>query len=370
MKNKKLIILFLITLSVILVAGITAKIRAPQKSLEKITLFPELGKQINNVSRIVIRGNNKTVELKQQDKNWVIASSDNYPALFNKVRETVLNMANLAIVDKKTDNPDLYSRLGVEGPDVKDTTSLLITLYDRKNQASASLIVGNPRQSSSSKPGLYVRKPDEKTALLVEGTLKISADPIDWFQKELFDIPQDRVKNIKIHFADGSDYETYKENPAQADFQIRGKSEEDINNKSATRVILNRLANGLQEMRADGVVAANKFTFPDDTILTTVTTFDGLVINAKLANVDNKTFANFTFDTNPELVAKITKAGKNETTDLDTGAQKKKVDMNELAQSMNNGLSKWVYQIPDYKYEALTTSPDTIRKLMENIPKK
>lgn len=370
MKNRKLIILFLITLAVILVAGITAKIRAPQKSLEKTALFPDLTNRINNVSRIVIKGYNKTVELSQHDQKWIITSSDNYPALFNKVRAAVINMADLKIVDEKTDNPDLYSRLGVEGPDVKDTNSLLITLYDDNNHASASLIVGDPRQSSSSKPGLYVRKPEEKTALLVEGTLDISADQTDWFQRNLFDIPKDRVKSVKLNFADGSNYEIYKDNPAQADFEIRGKNGKDSSNKSATRIILNRMANGLQEMRADSVMAAKNFTFPDDSIITNVTTFDGLVINAKLANVDDKTFANFTFSTNPELIAKDTETRNNENTDSNADKQNQKVDINELAQSMNNGLSGWVYQIPNYKYEALTTSPDSIKELMKTIPAK
>lgn len=364
MKNRKLIILFLITLAVILAAGITAKIRAPQKSLEKTALFPDLVNHINDVSRIVIKGYDKTVELKQNDKDWVITSSDNYPALFNKVRAVVINMADLKIVDKKTDNPELYSRLGVEGPDVKDTSSLLITLYDNENQIPASLIVGQPRQSSSSQPGLYVRKPDEKTALLVEGTIDITADQKGWFQQSLFDIPKDRVKAVKILFADGSDYEIFKENPAQADFQIPGQKE-DTSGKSATSIILNRLANGLQEMRADDVKAAENFSFPDDTITTTVTTFDGLVITARLASVNDMTFANFTFNTDPELASRNTGTDNTKT---ETPSQKSNIS--EVAQSMNDAMANWVYQIPDYKYEALTTSPDSIKKLMKTIPAK
>lgn len=361
MKSRKLIILLLVTLAVIIAAAITAKLRAPQSSIEKITLFPELASQINDVSRIVVKGNNQVVELKLMGQNWVISSSDNYPALFNKVRATVLNMADLKIVDEKTDNPDLYSHLGVEDPDVKDAQSLLITLYGSSNQERASLITGKPRQSSGSNPGLYVRKPDARTALLVEGVMDISADQTGWFERDLFDIPSDRVNKVTIHYPDGNEFEIFKDSPDQTDYTARGESDTDIAAISAARIIHQRLANGLQEMRADGVIARDNFTFPEDMITTTVTTFDGLVITAKLANVDEKYYGNFSFTVAPEKLSNTSETANTEPAS-ENKPQNKEVDINELAASMNNALSGWVYQLPDFKYETLTTNLDSLKK--------
>ena len=364
MKNKKLIILFLITLAVILTAGITAKMRAPQSSVETIPLFPDLTNRINDVAKIVIEGDEKTVELSQQGEIWVITTTDNYPALFNKVRAAVINLTSFKIVNEKTDNPELYNRLGVEDPAVEDATSLLITLFDEKDQKIVSLIVGNPRQSSGSKPGLYVRKPDEKTALLVEGVLDISANQTDWFHRDLFDIPSDRVSSVKINFADGNAFEIYKEAPEQTDFEVHG---ENIANESASKIIINRLGNSMQEMRADGVIAAGNFSFPDDAVTTTVTTFDGLVINAKLAQVDDKSYVNFTFTTDPEKLSADKETAANET-GTNAEAAISEVNITELAQTLDHALSGWVYLIPDFKYEALTTSPDSLINMLKALP--
>ena len=192
MKQKKLLILSIITVAVILAAGITSKLRAPQITKSKDILFPELASQINDVTTIDIKGNQRSILLRQKDSIWVIENSDNYPALFNKVKETVINLSELRIVDDKTDNPELYSRLGVEGPEVTGTTSLLVTLKNKSNQEIAAIIVGSQRQSSGSKPGLYVRKSNDTRALLVEGTLDVTDHKENWFHRDLFDISSAR----------------------------------------------------------------------------------------------------------------------------------------------------------------------------------
>src|SRR5690606_9131811 len=105
--------------------SITAKWHAPETTITKEILFPGLSDRINDIAAITIKGNKHTVELKQAGEQWVLASSDNYPALVNKVRAVAINMAELRQLEEKTANPDMYSRLGVEDPDSNDASSLL-----------------------------------------------------------------------------------------------------------------------------------------------------------------------------------------------------------------------------------------------------
>ena len=200
MKNRKLLLFSIVTLAVILAAGITAKLRAPQSTFSRQALFPELAGRINDVAGITIKGNKDTIVWQQQGGRWVLASADNYPALFNKIKQNVVGMAELRIVDEKTDNPEFYDRLGVEGPEVEGTKSMLITLEDKSGHTIAALIVGNKRQSSSNKPGLYVRNPDASRALLVEGDLDISDKSSHWFETHLFDIPAAYVQEVRISY--------------------------------------------------------------------------------------------------------------------------------------------------------------------------
>src|SRR5690606_31803241 len=131
----------------------------------------------------------------------------------------------------------------------------------------ASLIAGKPRQSAGSKPGLYVRLPDQARALLVEGVLDISANDADWFERNLFDIPSGYVKNVLIQYADGNSFEIYKERKEEPDFQARGVTLE----SSVAKIILTRIGRSLEELRAEGVRALDNFTFPEETTTTTVT---------------------------------------------------------------------------------------------------
>ncbi|MBI4006396.1 MAG: DUF4340 domain-containing protein [Gammaproteobacteria bacterium] len=356
MKHKKLLILSFITVAVILAAGITAKLRAPQITKSKDDLFPELAAHINNVSKIDIRGNQRSVLLRQKRNIWVIENADNYPALFNKVRETVINMSELRILDEKTDNPDLYSRLGVEGPEAEGTTSLLFTFRNDTDQEIAALIVGSQRQSSSSKPGLYVRKLNNPKALLVEGTLNITDHKEDWFERNLFDISSARVREVQIKQPDDNNLIIYKENKGQTDFELQNITEE---KKNISRIILNRIGTSLEEMRADDVRSLDQFMFPDDTIVTTISTFDGLKATVKSAKIDGKTYAHFEFSFDPALAA-----AQQETSEplAEEKPATDKVSAEQEARILKDSMSNWVYQIPDFKYEALTMNIDNITK--------
>jgi hypothetical protein len=361
MKNRKLLILSLVTIIVILAASITAKWHAPETTITKEILFPELESRINDIAAITIKGSKNTVDLKQQDELWVLASSDNYPALVNKVRATVINMAELKLLEEKTGNPDMYPRLGVEDPDSNDATSVLVTLKTGTGEKAASIIAGKPRQSAGSKPGLYVRLPDQTNALLVEGMLDVSANDADWFERNLFDIPSGFIKNVAIQYADGNNFEIYKEFKEQPDFQTRGIPIE----SSAVKIILTRIGRSMEEMRADGVKGLGSFSFPEETVTTTATTFDGLIITAKVTKVDNKAYAHFTFAVDPSAQNEENKTAEasEDTTDTLAGLTADfKPDPVQEAKYLTETLSPWVYQIPDFKYEALTSNPGNLKR--------
>ena len=369
MKNRKLFILSIVTLAVILAAGVTSRLRAPQSTFTRQLVFPELTGSINDIAGITIKGNQRTVVLQQQGERWVIASADNYPALFNKIKQNVVGMAELRIVDEKTDKPEFYDRLGVEGPDVEGTKSMLLTLKDRSGQTSGELIIGDKRQSPSNRPGLYVRKPDSAKALLVEGSLDISDQVSAWFENHLFDIPTSRVQEVRISYPGAGaqpqeDLVIRKDTREQPDFSINISS---LGKEPGASIIANRISRGLEEMRAENVQSLQNFNFPDDnTFTTTVSTFDGLVVTARLTQNDNVHYANFTFTDNPPTsIEKPESAGVAGATasPVDTGPAATNSHPAAGAEMFNKTLSAWVFEIPDFLYEALTTRPDQFRKL-------
>lgn len=355
MKNKKLILFFLVTVAVIIAAGIVSKLRAPQSTIEKTLLFPGLADRINEVSRITISSSEKSVELVEEGGDWVVASSANYPAVFGKVRAVALNLSQLKIVDEKTDNPELYGRLGVEDPAQKDARSMLLTLYNDAGESMAEVIVGRPRQSSSSKPGLYVRLPGRQTALLVEGQVDISAEDYDWYIRELINIPSAVVKRVNIAYPNGETFGIFKETRQQPDFET---TENDEKLSSAATIIINRIAKGLEELRADGVISRDDFTFPDTTTRTTYTTFDGIITRVKLAKIDDRAYAEFSFSIDEQLAEEADAA----TAASDAAKEQDIPPVKDVVANLSERIEGWIYQIPDFKYDALTTHLDKLKQ--------
>ncbi|MEJ2094314.1 MAG: hypothetical protein P8X93_03845, partial [Gammaproteobacteria bacterium] len=170
-----------------------------------------------------------------------------------------------------------------------------------------------------------------------------------------FDIPSEEMKEVVIQYADGNTFEIYKETREQPDFKVRNK--DDV--PSAAKIIVRRIASALEEMRADGVQAAGNFNFtPEETIKTTFTTFDGLIIESLLARIDDRAFGLFSASHDPAQAV----IPESDSTDAEELTEK----INEYVDTLNDRLSGWVYEIPVFKYEAMTTNIDDLTRFPVN----
>ena len=342
MKRQKLLLLSAVTIVIIIAAALFDQSRAPQTKIEKETLFPELANRVNDVTRIEINssGNPDVILQKIEGGQWAIQSADNYPAQFDKIKDVVISLSQLKILATKTDNPKLYPELGVEGPAVDTSSSLLLTLSDLSGTALASLIVGKPRKNNTgnNRPNLYVRKMDAKNALLVEGYLQLKSNNNAWYERNVINIPTSRIQDINIVKSNGAQLTIRKHTEGDTDFKVMEGS------TASPSVLLNKLGTFFEDMNVEDVHAANNFEFPDNTTITTFTTFNGLVITVKNVSIDDKAFAHFSF-TSAETYD--SKADGMPESNSDT------ISAEEESQLWNQFLGHWVYEIPKFKFETL-----------------
>ena len=347
MKRQQLLVLSAMTVVAIVAAGLFTHSRAPQTKIEKEILFPELAGKINDVAHIEIVSEDRIVILQKQDKRWVLQSADNYPAQFDKIKDTVISLSELKILATKTDNPELYPELGVEGLDTEGSASKLLTLSDQSGTILASLIVGKPRKSSAgkSRPNLYVRKPDAKNALLVEGYLQVKSHNTDWYERYVIHIPAARIQDVNILKSNGNHLKIKKPSEGETEFKlVAGKT-------ASPSVLLNKLATFFEDMRVDGVHKIDSFEFPNNATVTTFTTFNGLLITVKSILIDEKAFAHFSFST---LTSKSESTKHTDTTGKEiTSSDSGTLSVEEESRLWNEFLSNWVYEIPDFKFETL-----------------
>lgn len=354
-----LLVFSVVTLVVIVAAVLFSGLHAPQREIEKLLLFPELADQINDVSSLQVdSGSDHSVVLQRQTDQWVVQSSSDYPASLGKIRAAVLALAELKVLATKTRNPALYSKLGVAGSDEGGIRSKMVRLNNTEGDVLAELILGNPKHSGQ-REQVYVRKSDAEHALLVEGSVSVGVLDRDWYERKILDINSSRVHTVTVVKPEKQQLMIGKSAEGEEAFEVlEGKTE-------VATAVLNKLATFLEDINVDEVQSADSFVFPEDATITTFQMFNGLVVVVNSALQDINPWVNFSFSSLPvesiesesgdaAQVDVIEAVEDADVTEEDgTDAEEDVETAAEEAERLNNVLSAWVYQIPEFKFESL-----------------
>lgn len=343
----------LITVVVILTASVFVKLRAPQSEKDKPSFFPELATKIESVNHISIKGYANSINLTRENDLWTIDEFDGYPALPDKVKSTVLGAADLKINSAKTALPRLYHRLGVEGPEVEESTSLLLALKDVDENNIVEVIIGKNRRSSAaqSSPGLYVRKPDDEQSYLVDGVMDITAVKTDWIERTLFDIPKEAIKSVRIDHTDGDTFTLYKKEKGQENFELNNLP---FGKKIASELIINRYGSILQDMQISGARSRDKFQEQGKIIQAQITTFEGIIANIVAFELDGIPYASFEFRYDETFIPEEEDGPKSE-------------DVKAFISNLNARTLNWWFEIPGFKYDVIKKRSNVVMRDNEPV---
>jgi len=395
MTKTRFIVFSLITAVLIGVAWIVSHKRVPQTELSKSALFPGLVEHINDTSRIEIRTRDKGTTLVKGDDKWVLEERHGYPALFTRVQELAFALTELDILEPKTKDKARYAQLGVEDIGAKGADSTSITLKDKQGQNLASLIVGKERIAKGGNVrSRYVRPVGGEQAFLVEGTLDVSPEAADWMEKNLVDISSERMQSVTIAHPGGETVSLSREGAKEPNFKLAGIKP---GHKLRSQVTLNGIASSLQSLSFQDVESKKALKWPEKEIVTTFYTFDGLVAKATSAKVGGKSYTRFAFSFDPSLVTAEDKGkaspehkeenkpeaspsasteGKNEKAPSAEKPKKEKTtsekeaDIKQEVEKLNQAVSDWAYQLPDFQLEKVTSTLDKLVAPEEKDKKK
>ncbi len=335
--------------AVLLGAGVSLNVHrtGEQSGMGGGSVFSDLTPALAEVSEIRFsKGDGSRTTLRKEATGWTVAERQ-YPADAARVRELMLGLNNLKIVERKTSDPANYAKLGVEAPDTPTATSTLVEIV--AGQKTWSLIVGK----SSAGRAVYARKPAEAASALVEPAIVVDPDQKRWIDRQLTDIPAASVHDIAIKPATGPAYLLTRARREDTDLVLspipKGRT-------AASSMSINGQADALTAFHFDDLHPAPA-TPPASVDRATFRTFDGQVIEFTGRKNADKAYVSIAARRDAALAAQFPEAPPAKPAAVPAvvpapaaaTAPVKPADVERLA-ARSQGVE---FEIPVYKYESL-----------------
>jgi hypothetical protein len=355
--------------------------------------FPALRANPDAVAKITITAPAGTITLvRETGDRWAALERYGYPVDRKRVRDLVIALADMRLIERKTAQPERYGRLQVEAPDAEGAKSQLVRLETADGKVLAEAIIGKERYrlTGTEPSGTYLRRPDEAQSWLASGGVQIEPEVARWLDGDIVQLDPAAIRRIEIKRAGEPPYVAERAGPG-AELQLADLAPDEALKKDAD---LNRLTGGLSGVRLDDVKPRNELKWPAQENTAQVQTFDGTELTVHLAQIDDQHWATFdarrvgpaaaapAAEAQPEASAggeqgalsnaaaeqeaagsqaaaggqeQTGQGGNTEEVSLDQPAGQepaKPLDPDQL----NQRLGKWAYRIPEYLFNRLSTA--------------
>lgn len=343
-------------------------------------VFPELMSKINDVKEIVLAAKGGTTTISHDGETWVVKEKSGYPANMGKVRELLIGLGELEIVEAKTANPDLYDKLGLQDvtADGSQSNGVRITGVDGTTIANAIIGKRRPAKGDPSLDEVYVRQSGNLQTWLAIGNLEIETIPGEWLNKTIYKIETKRVKAVQITHPDGTMLELEKDQPEDFDYHLVNVPK---GSKIQSQFSVNNIVSTLLVLSLDDVKSAKDVSSKGKKVVTAVfETFDGLEGTVNIWKDGEQYFLTALTVFSPSLIwkhqPKEDKERKAPATTDDSiseneGDQKDEtkpeqptikpaVEVNAEVETINKRISGWVYVIPKFRAETILKKPQDL----------
>lgn len=243
--------------------------------------LPGLAEQLDDVTRVTIvaPGGETAATLERGAGTWTVAELDAYPADLSKLRAALLGLSEARIVERMTDDPSRYERIGVEDVGLETAAGTLVRI-ETGNGASHELILGHSDRAEER----YARRPGQAASILIDRDPDLALEPAGWVDPVIVDVPAERVASVSIRHADGETLELTRAEPSQRDFAVAGVPE----GREVDRGTANATGGGLRGLRLEAVARFDAARAGEPVATIGYTTFDGLEITIDAYEIDGE----------------------------------------------------------------------------------
>lgn len=197
-------------------------------------LLPDLAAQSALLSRIDMTSAGSTVTLLRDGAGgWHLGDLAGFPAEKAKVAQLVGELADLRLVETRTDNAQRLARLGLTPPGEAGSAATEIKLTTAQGAVQGDVVLGKRPSAapgsadSGSAPaglpgGLYVRYAPETQAYLAAGSVTLRPAAEDWYDAGLVDVAEGDVLRVDYAPPGAKPFALLRPDPTQMDFDVEG----------------------------------------------------------------------------------------------------------------------------------------------------
>lgn len=280
MTEKQTSILGFITLAVILLAvwALFGE-RHGDSDLRGSRLLPDFAARADAVAGITLERADVATKLSRKGAIWTIAEKSGHQADSDKVRSLVAALASARIELIKTDDPELYQRIGL------DDAATTLRLFDASGRETLALAIGE-RTYHNRAFSTYVRILPRPRSYLVTGLPEVRPEPSDWLPDMLFALSRKRLASVTVTHAESGETLVVSRKSSADSFGLEGMAETEV---EAGFMAVDQMATSFTAISSDDVrPAAEIGDFPLAASIK-VASFDGLFVTIRLHDTGDQT---------------------------------------------------------------------------------
>jgi hypothetical protein len=252
--------------------------------------FPGLAPRLADAQKIELVRHGQATTLNRDGDSWRIEQTGGYPARGERIRELLIGLTELRLVEERTSDTARHAEIGVDDPRNEGSTAALLRVLDGQGGVIAELVLGRRRvRTQGNVPeSVYVRRPSEAKSWLAEGRMTTDADPQLWINRDMATLAPDRLRRVEINRTGESPLVLARAGEVDAPLEIVTPADHPV----ADRTSLDEVARSFDmltfiEVRraaeAPGeALGETKFTYTDGLTLTAWPQRDGQVLWVKL----------------------------------------------------------------------------------------
>ena len=350
MKLKPFALLAVVTALAVAAAAWSAveRSRATASIAPPGSLYPGLIDRVNDVARVNVDTPKTAFTIVRGEGNvWQVKERDGYPVKFETIKQAVVGIAKMRLLEAKTAKPELHERLFLKTP--KDGgRGTIISLADKDGNSIAAIVVGKTKVApTENEDGVhYVRRLDQAQSYLASGRVEVWETIDRWLDGTMPTVTRKRVRAATTIQPNGERAGVFRTDPDSRDFKVA-----DIppGKKQMHDTVGNALGSALGFLTFDDVRLASKVDFTGAN-RALYKTFDGVTMELSVIKHDDDYWLRLaaSFDAADIKLDGLTEEQKKAMKSVDEAKQ-------EVAR-INRRFGPWAYKLPEYKAKDFLTS--------------